>query len=166
MIYWLKKARGFGQTVLGMGLLLSVISGIVIFAIQLIAIQSPQLSYFIQPIDGMVARQYWNRLEPDAQVLSSDPSLSVTIFGREVVSNSTMYVTLPIWKQLKANPDPATVARAGYDYIYMDSAWWASLSQGQRNALKEPCIKLVAEWRQADTFRQLIDVKGCYSGDK
>ncbi len=161
LIYWLHKARGLRQTVLGVGYLVTIFSGLVVFAVQLISIQAPQFSYYIQSIDAVVAQQYWNRLEPGAQVLSSDPSLSVAVFGREVISNSSMYVVLPSWSQLIANPDPAVAAQAGIDYIYMDTRWWSKLNADQKAALQGACVKVVGDWHQSDTFRELFDVKAC-----
>jgi hypothetical protein len=54
---------------------------------------------------------------------------------------------------LTANPDPVAMARAGFDYLYVDSGWWDSLNADQRKAFDQPCVIEMAE--------ELLDVHGC-----
>jgi hypothetical protein len=161
LMYWVKKAGNRGQTLIGLGFFLTIFSGVVIFAVQLISIQAPQISYYIQGIDAQVAQQYWNRLEPGAQILSSNSSLTITIFGREVESNSEVFATLPEWDKLVKSPDPVVVAQAGFSYIYMDQGWWSRLTPDQQAALKNPCAKVIGDWTHNNEFRQLIDIQAC-----
>ncbi len=161
LVYWLKKAGPRRQTILGLGFFLTVFSGVVIFAVQLISIQAPQFSYYIQALDVQVAEQYWNRLDPGAQILSSNSSLTITIFGRQVASNSDVFTALPGWDKLVKSPDPVVVAAAGYSYIYMDQGWWSRLTPGLRAALRNPCTKVIGDWTYKQDFRQLIDIRAC-----
>lgn len=159
---WLPRARAWSRWAAGFGYAIAVFGGFVLFAVQLMAIQTPTLSYFIRQLDGQFARAYWNRLEPNAQILDSVPERAVTIFGRASRANSDIYTPLPDWKALVANPEPAVVHHAGYSYIYLDQRWWASLTTDQQQALEGSCVKPIEHRTSADgDFRTLLDVRGC-----
>jgi hypothetical protein len=159
---WLPRARAWARWASGFGYAIAVFGGFVLFAIQLMAIQTPTLSYFIRSLDGQVARMYWNRLEPNAQILDAIPERAVTIFGRASRAYSDIYTPLPDWQALVGDPDPSVVHRAGYAYIYLDRQWWNGLTSEQQHALDRPCVRLIDHRTDADgDFRTLVDVRGC-----
>ena len=163
-VLWLvlRKTRPVFQYLLGLGYTVTLLGGFVIFAVQLVAIPSPQLSYFITQADARVARLYWGRLEPHAQVLDSMPERAITVFGRASHSRPKIYEYYPDWQALIASPDPATIARTGYTYVYMDQAWWGKLTASQQEAFSQGCVNLVYEdTASGSTFRRLYDVRLC-----
>jgi len=136
--------------------------GLVVFGVQAASIPEPQLTYYLDYLDASMSQALWNKLEPDAQVLDSIPFRAVTLFGRASTAHDSIYVPLPQWEALIANPDPHLVAQAGYSYIYMDEGWWNGLAPAQRQALEQPCMDIVEEKEVEEAgVRLLIDVSGC-----
>jgi hypothetical protein len=148
---------------LGVGFVVIVLAGVVIFRIQLYSIKSPQLAYFIDGLDAGYAVDYWNKLPASAQVLDRVPERAVTIFGRISRSSSGIYDLLPDWKALIDDPNPSRIAAAGYDYVYMDGIWWDGLNTIQQEYYQQPCVDVLdqREQKNKNDFRLLIDVSAC-----
>ena len=160
----LRRGRRAAQPLAGVGFAVTMLAGTVLFAIQLVALPYPQSSYFVTSADVTMSRQYWDRLEPGARVLDSIPYRAVTLFGRSAgAAHFDIYTPRPEFIQLLARPDPAAVARSGYDYIYLDGKWLEALSDEQRRALQGPCVRQLAQEgvRSERSFRRIIDVSGC-----
>ncbi|HEX9090163.1 MAG TPA: hypothetical protein VF831_01675, partial [Anaerolineales bacterium] len=105
---------------------------------------------------------YWNRLEPGAQVLDSEPERAVLLFGRASFAAQDVYKRSPVWEALIANPDPTRVASAGYSYVYMDDQWWSRLSPQVQAAYAQPCVQQLAEMMfPGNSFRRLLSVQAC-----
>ncbi len=133
---WFSAAqRKFWWALYGM----AIFPGVVLFALQLGALQTPQLSDFLQGSDAKMARSYWDVLPADALVLDRKPPRAVTVLGRLTRSNSTTYQTLPEWEALIADLDPYRVAAAGFDFIYMDGRWWNDLNE-TRTRFDADCV--------------------------
>lgn len=143
-------------------LCLSVISGIVIFALEMTSISEPQYSYYIDLLDTRMAARYWDKLPEHAQILDHVESRGVTLFGRPSRSFSGVYTALPEWSELVASPEVEQVVRGGYDYVYMDSSWWAELKPEVRQTYDAQCVKVVDEisFKNID-FRRLYDLHAC-----
>jgi hypothetical protein len=140
----------------------AVAAGLVIFAVQMTALPAPQITYFINSNDARLGADWWNRLPENAQVLDNIPYRAVTLFGRPTRSQLDFYHSLPEWKTLVARPDPGSIARSGYDFVYLDDEWWWAIEQDQRDAFKNPCVKLAAEQQPEDEdFRMLLDLRAC-----
>jgi hypothetical protein len=141
---------------------ITLVGGLVTFAIQLTVIPTPQLSYFINSVDARFSQLYWNTMAPGDMVLDRIPERSVTIFGRSPRAYTWIYISsaLPEWSALINNPDPVKVARAGYRYIYMDNVWWDKLSTQGKKFLQQPCVHLVKELGD-NTWSRLLDVEAC-----
>jgi hypothetical protein len=128
----------------------------------LIAIQVPLYSNGIQTVDVKVSQLFWNKLPQNAQVLDSDPSRAVIIFGRSVRSNQSTYQSLPEYTTLIANPKPQAALKAGFAFIYMNKSWWDSLSRAIQNSYNQPCSHLAGEWQgYRGDFRRLYDISSC-----
>ncbi len=141
---------------------LSVFGAIIIFGVQMTGMPNPQNTYFINPADARFARMYYDKFPTGTQILDKTPYRAVTIFGRAVKAYGSVYDPLPGWPELINDPDPDRVLGAGYQYIYMDQNWWATISQTTRDKLEFGCATYVGEPEYYKTSaRWLIDLSGC-----
>jgi hypothetical protein len=160
---WLVNARQGYRPLAGLGYMVAVYAGLVMFAVELIAIPVVQTTYYLLYKESAFSQLYWNRLEKDAQVLDSKPERAVLLFGRASFAGTDVYKHSPIWEALIASPDPASVASAGYSYVYMDENWWQKLSPQIQTAYNQPCVQLVAEIELARSqTRKLFKVQACH----
>lgn len=151
-------AYGLGITV--------VLGGIVLFALQLIAIPRPAYTEFITDMDARFYEHYWDRLSPpSAWVLDPVSSRAQSIFGRQAESMINWGVNTPEYLTLLQNPDPYQLNAAGYRYVYADKEYWK-----QYNAqLDQPCVKILdtvegveqARGGLTPDFRRLADISAC-----
>ncbi len=160
MWFLYKKSRRVVRAAITTGYLVTVFAGMVIFSIQLISIPQPQLTYFINGLDARFASAYWNRLPDNAQVLDSEPSRAVTLFGRAVRASSDVYDPYPEWGALIAYPDPEQVVSQGYDFVYIDPGWWKRMPAELQEAYQQPPIVLLDEAASGEDFRRLYDLRG------
>jgi hypothetical protein len=151
--------------VLGLGIT-AIVGGIVLFAIQLIAVPRPVYTDFLTDMDGRFFKDYWNRLSPpSAWILDPDSSRSPTIFGRQANSLINWGVNTPEYDALLKNPDPYELNAAGYQYVYADKDYWKQYSA----QLDQPCVKVlqtiegVEQLRSGSVpdFRRLADISEC-----
>ncbi len=160
---WLANARQGFRLILGLGYGVAIYAGLVMLAVELIAIPEVQTTYYLQYQESDFSQAYWNKLEQHALVLDSVPERSVLLFGRASFAAMDVYKRSPIWEALIASPDPASVAAAGYSYVYMDDHWWQKLSPQIQAAYDLPCVKLAAEMKLAGSQdRRLYDVRACH----
>lgn len=155
------------QVVYGLGLV-TLLGGLVIFAIQLIAIPRPVHSYFITDMDAHFYQEYWNRLSPpSAWVLDPSPSRAQTVFGRQshTSTGTDWAVQIPEYSSLVQTPDPYQLNAAGYSYVYADKEYWKL----HATQLDQPCVRIlktvagVKQTRAGSTpdFRRLADIFQC-----
>jgi hypothetical protein len=160
---WLVKARQGYRLLAGLGYGVAIYAGLVMLAVELIAIPAVQTTYYLQFMESDFSKLYWNRLEKDAQILDSKPERAVLLFGRASFAASDVYKRSPIWETLVASPDPAAVATAGYSYVYMDEGWWQELSPQFQTAYSQPCVHLVNEMKlTGNQSRKLFNVRACH----
>jgi hypothetical protein len=134
----------------------------------LVAIASPQASYFIQEPDILMTRKYWNQLEVDAKILDMNYVYRpAALFGRTTTkAYENVYTPFPEFITLTQNPDPTEISRAGYTYVYMDRKTWKNLNEENKSAFKKSCVKLIQEERASDgDFRRLLDIRNCSTED-
>lgn len=139
-----------------------ITGGVVLFGVELAAIQKPILSNFISDLDARMYKNYWNQLEPGALVFDSDPYRAPTVFGRPTNSSTTWFETKPEWKVLAAAPDPVDLRAAGFRYVYLDNRYWDQLPQRYQERLSDPCVQVVQvyeDWKHDS--RTLLDIGGC-----
>lgn len=158
-----RSAGTIRRTLYGVAYFVTIFGGIILFAVQLISMPSPQAAYFLDTLDTQFSRQYWNKLEPEAQVLDPISYRAVTIFGRQTRAHATIYEPLPEWEALVDEPRAEQVAAAGYQYVYMDAEWWNLLSEDVRQTYSQACVLEVERKVQSNgkDFRTLYDVSGC-----
>jgi hypothetical protein len=154
-----------GRALASAGYGVAILGGLALFMIALIAISRPQLSYFVQEPDALMSRAYWDQLEPTAQVLDPNtPFRSVVLFGRAGgKANKDLYTALPEWESLVSELNPASLALAGYAYVYIDKDLWQRLNPDQKSAFQQPCVRLVGEETTDERdFRRLLDIRECH----
>lgn len=158
-----RSVRGFQRTLYGVGYFVTIFGGAILFAVQLTSMPTPQAAYFLDTLDTRLSSKYWNQLEANAQVLDSIPYRAVTVFGRETRANQSIYEPLPEWQALINSPRVEQVALAGYRYVYMNAAWWDSLSLDLRQSFSQPCVREIDRLVQSNgkDFRVLYDVSAC-----
>jgi hypothetical protein len=169
-LFWIwlhKRSDGWSIAVLSVGMTCAL-GGMVLFAVQLAAIQQPTYATFITPMDAKMAQAYWNRLDANGEVFDPVVYRAPTVLGRFTNSSPTWYTRFSAWESLRDAPSPDRLKAAGFEYAYFDSDYWESLTPGQRAAFNVPCVKLIA---QADgihslsdytkDFRRLLDVASC-----
>ena len=162
------RGRSGRQAAAGVVVLTACLSGLVLFGIQLLAIQRPVLATFLTPLDARISREYWNKLDPEALVFDPVVFRAPTVFGRFTDSSPSWYARDPGWQSLAAAPDPRAIHAAGFDYMYFDKDYWDNLSAAQQAALSASCIRQVAqvdgihsEQDYSKDFRRLIDISAC-----
>ena len=145
------------------GYTITVVSGVVLFAISLLSIPKPQFSYFVDVPDAIMGTRYWDNLEEAAQVFDPIPYRAVTLFGRGAgPANLSIYIQTPEWEALIKDPDPVEMARAGYSYMYIDKTWWRGLQPEQRDKIDQPCVVEIEKISMPDKdFRWLLDIREC-----
>jgi hypothetical protein len=160
--YWLKGAKNSMKLLAAVAYGLTVMSGIVIFIVQLQAIPQPQFTYFIESVDTHISRKYWNQLPADAQIFDSIPQRAVTVFGRGARAYETIYSPMTEWEELVADPHPVKLADSGFDYAYFERSYWMSLTSEQKETFQLPCIDIMEEEHQIDgDYRVLMDLRAC-----
>src|SRR5215211_2493761 len=122
---WLQnKAEWQRNIAYGLGIM-TILGGVLLFAIELIAIPRPVYTEFLADMDAEFYEEYWDRLSP-ASVWVFDPvsSRSLTLFGRQANAVLHWGVDKPEYLALLENPDPYRLHAAGYSYIYADKEYW------------------------------------------
>jgi hypothetical protein len=155
------------QTLLSLGFV-TIFGGLMLFGVELIAAQKPVLPLAMQSMDVQFYNEYWDKLEPSALIFDTLPARAVTLFGRYTDSNLTWYVPKESWIALAQSPFPRNLRAAGFDYFYFGLEDLENFSPEVQQALKDSCIKIVAEttgFRSETDFRKswrrLVDIRGC-----
>jgi hypothetical protein len=162
---WMWARNRQNKIKIGTGILAmtTMLGGLVLFGVQLIAVQLPVYSDFLNVLDARAAQDYWNKLEVGAMVFDPNPTRAPVVFGRVNNSSVDYYDRKPEWLSLYAHPDPVDLFSAGYQYAYIDREYWEELSPETRELLEEPCIIRVATYEQEfpRDFRWLLDLHQC-----
>jgi hypothetical protein len=163
---WLRRRKeGLRVGVAFLGLL-ACLNGLIVFGVQMIAVQQPVLGEFLEPLDAKMQQAHWNSLEPDVLIFDPIPQRAPTLFGRPTRSSLSWLETRPDWAALAEAPSPQALSRAGYDYVYFGENDWDRWAPEVRESFDDPCVKLVDTFeRTLDNgqliFRRLMDVRAC-----
>ena len=145
---------------------MTMLGGVVLFAMELIAIPRPVYGVFVSDMDARFYEEYWDRLSPpSAWVFDPVTSRAPTLFGRQANSIIHWGVPQPDYVALRENPDPYRLNAAGYRYIYADKEFWKSYSA----QLAQPCVHILKTVEGAKLshdvlvpdFRRLADISEC-----
>lgn len=156
------RALGYRVGVLGWGGAVCL-GGLAVLGPLLTAVPKAMLSTEIAPVDAAMTRQVWDRLPPQATVLDSNSWRAVAVTGRPTRSAADSSRLLDSWRDLTSQPEAGRVARAGFDFVYIDTWWWDSMAPEIRAGYLEPCVTPAAELHDngANGSRWLFDVRGC-----
>jgi hypothetical protein len=149
---------------IGVLFLSAILSGVVLFGIQLIAAPKPVFSNFLNDLDAKAQQDYWNRLEEGVLVFDPLPYRSPVVFGRPTKSSAAnQYQESQAWQALKDHPSPQSLWAFGFSYAYLDQQYWDSLPVEIQVQLQDSCMILLKEYIQVfpKDFRRLYDLKGC-----
>jgi len=146
----------------------AVLSGLVLFGVQLAAIQKPVYATFITPMDAKMSQEYWNKVEPGALIFDPVVFRAPTVFARFTDSSPSWYVKSPAWQTLVDAPDPIKIHAAGFDYMYFDSDYWNSLTAQEQELINTACVKQIAQVDGIHSdkdytkdFRRLLNIQDC-----
>jgi hypothetical protein len=158
----LARNTGLWPLLAGLGYVTASFGGLVIFAVQLMAIPYPQLTYYINGKDAVLGQELWDRLPQNAQVYDVIPFRSVALFGRPARTNQDFYHSWPDFLALAADPDPVSIRQAGFSYVFVERKWWESLRPRIQRRFEAPCVQRAAEYSPGDgDFRWLLDIRAC-----
>ena len=159
---WVRQRITLLKYLAGTVLGITMLGGIVLFGIELVAIPRPVESYFLNELDARMFKNYWNRLEPGALIFDPTPSRAPAVFGRSTNSSYTWFEDKPAWKTLVKDPDPAAISQAGFDYIYLGNIYWQDLDPKTRLRFQNPCVLVVQQYENAmRETRALYDIRAC-----
>jgi hypothetical protein len=159
---WLSRKSVTWKTLGGVTAAVMCFGGVVLFGLQLVAIQRPIYADWLDALDDRVYEEYWDRLEKDALVFDPIASRPATILARLTDSHVTWYQAKPEWQKMVDNPNPFTLRQWGFTYAYIDRNYWRDLSPQAQKALQDPCVVKIKEYKsRQDDFRQLLDLKAC-----
>ncbi|MCL4531118.1 MAG: hypothetical protein M1485_01385 [Chloroflexi bacterium] len=165
---WLRKRSGAWQVVALSGGLVTTFAGLILFGVQLVAIQKPIYTTFITPMDAQMSQSYWNKLRPDALIFDPTVYRAPTVFGRFTDSSPSWYQTSPEFQALASAPDPFKLRAAGFDYTYFDSDYWNNMTPAEQALFKNECVKQIAQTNGIHSekdyrkdFRRLLDIRDC-----
>jgi hypothetical protein len=165
---WARKRSETIQIGAVTGGLITALSGLVLFGVQLAAIQKPVYATFITPMDAKMTQEYWNKLEPKALIFDPVVYRAPTVFGRFTDSSPSWYLVSPEWQSLLNAPDPFKIHAAGFDYMYLDSDTWNSFTPAEQALFQAACVKQVAQVDGVHSekdftkdFRRLLNIRDC-----
>jgi hypothetical protein len=163
---WLQNQAEWKRNIVyGLGAM-TVFGGIVLFAIELIAIPRPVYGEFVSDMDARFYEEYWDRLSPpSAWVFDPESSRAMTVFGRQANANIVWGVEAPEFTAFVENPDPYQLHAAGYGYVYADKEYWKQYAA----QLDQPCVDVLKTVEGAKRshgelvpdFRRLADITAC-----
>ena len=142
----------------------SLVGGLVLLTIQMIAIPRPVSSYSLTDLDTLAARDYWDKLRPGALVFDPNPGRAPILFGRFTDSSIDYFRAKPEWEDLKNNPDPKVWRAHGFTYVFLDQKYLQELTPEKQRILKQAsCMQLIKEYKQSypEDFRRLYDINRC-----
>ncbi len=161
---WMRSHSDTAKVLVASLLSVVMFGGVVLFGFEMLAAVKPVRATFVDVLDARAEADYWNRLEPNALVFDDIASRPGTIFGRKTDSGITWYESKPAWEALVNAPIPADLHAAGFDYVYLDQAYWDSLGTKYQQLLQAPCVRLVKQydWEGPPSdFRKLLDIQSC-----
>ena len=163
---WLQNQSEWKRNIAyGLGIM-TMLGGILLFAIELIAIPRPVYTEYLADMDARFYEEYWDRLSPaSAWVFDPVASRAPTLFGRQINAIVHWGVHKPEYSALIELPDPYQLQAAGYGYVYADKDYWKQHAA----QLEQPCVKILKTVDGAKLshgvlipdFRQLADISEC-----
>jgi hypothetical protein len=162
LFIWFPKRSESIRIVIIALIVMTIFGGLVIFGLQMSAIQKPVLSTFIEPLDAKIMKEYWNKLDPTYMVFDPGRMRSAVIFGHASRIGPDWFTNYPEWIEIYNNPSPARMVKEGFGYLYADQGYIHSLPQIVLDGLNAVCATKLTDI--ADDFggkRVLWDLRSC-----
>jgi hypothetical protein len=152
----------------GITLALMAFGGLAITGTELTAAsQSVLTEEGISALDSRVAGQVWDRLRPGGEIFDPQTWRATMVTGRltRVVASAMSfdYEHSTEWEMLRAGPSVETMLESGYQYVYIDEAWWAEIPEASRASLSSGCVQVISEHTDGslNAFRRILDLDPC-----
>jgi hypothetical protein len=150
----------------------AIISGVVLFSVEVMAIPHPVFSNFLNISDARMTGRFWDKFDKSALVFDPNPSRAVTVFGRYTDSSFSWYQARPEWEELVKAPDPYLLKAAGFDYAYIDKQYFENLPVIFQEKFSDPCVMLLKTYESlrgegtsredfTSDYRQIYDISRC-----
>jgi len=162
IVIWMQKKSVTRKILVSLLVFVTLFGGLVVFGLEMIAMQKPILSMGYDALDAKMLREFWDRLDPQYMVFDPSPIRSVVLFGHPTDAAIEWYEYKPEFYERFNNPDPFNLQKDGFGYIYLDQNYNRSLPPTVHARLKSDCVKIVADYK--DDFgseRILLDVRAC-----
>lgn len=137
--------------------------GFVVTGSLITSIPKATFSYHISDLDVHMTRIVWDELPEDALVMSAHEWRVVPVTGRLTRTSADNTTVLDSWLKHVDASSASGLAEAGFDFVYIDEAWWGKMSPEIRSSFSQECAFLLAEVEDTSQthFRKLIDVSKC-----
>jgi len=160
---WFLKDNKKIRMIISFLLIITVFGGMVIFGIEMLAMQKPILGIYIVPLDAKIMDNFWNKLDTRYYVFDPEPIRDPVLFGHPTNAGLTWYTYKPEWMQFFNNPNPVDLLKAGYGYIYTDQDYLKSLPEIVKNLWDGSCVKVLADYTDNHgAERVLMDIRDCH----
>lgn len=162
LFLWLPRKSESIKIISGILVAATLLGGIVIFGLEMVAMQKPMLSMGYVPLDAKILREYWNKLDENYMVFDPDPIRSAVLFGHATDAAIEWFTYKPEFMARVNNPDPLDLQKAGYGYVYTDQAYLKSLPTAVSKRFANKCVQTLADYK--DDFgaeRILMDIRAC-----
>ncbi len=157
---WPRWTRALAIT----SLALMVFGGAVIAGVQFTAATTTQLADGYTELDATMMAQIWDTLPEDA-VMFGPLGEATVVTGRltGALLGPPQVADVDVWNELMESPTIQLFVESGYEFIYLTSRWWETLSPEAQAELETACVETVAEvWdNSGSNFRKLLDLRGC-----
>jgi hypothetical protein len=121
----------------------------------------------ITGLDARVTVDLWDRLRPGSEVFDPFTWRATMVTGRltRVIAGkmSFDYDHSAEWEGLRATPSAEALLASGFQYAYIDEAWWAEMPESSRASLSDSCVRVLSEHADGEheQFRRLVDLEQC-----
>lgn len=162
ILIWLMKQSQTRKIIIYCLFAITIFGGIVVFGLEMLAMQKPILSMGYDALDAKILRNYWNKLDDQYLVFDSKPIRAAVLFGRATDAAYEWYKFKPEFYERFNNPDPYHLKKDGFGYIYLDQNDLRSLPSSVKSRLESDCVITLADYK--DDFgsgRTLLDIRAC-----
>ena len=94
-LLWLSQKNSTRKIMVAVLIFITLFGGLSIFSLELLAIQKPILSTYIEPLDARIMKEYWNKLDPSSMILDPEPIRDAVLFGRPTNAAITWFELNP-----------------------------------------------------------------------
>jgi hypothetical protein len=144
---------------------LMCVSGIILGGVQLTAGQRILLSQHYDDKEVILLKEVWGRLPRGAKMFGQVGKPNI-LTGQ---LTGGIYNYAPgdqriLWDTLETSPTLSLLISNGFDFVFVDSAWWRQISPASRQELENGCISIFAETVPGTfgQFLRILDLRNCH----